>query len=94
MRAGLLSDADILGLSLGEQTLLVNLSNTFTEAGKGISAQQDRLLAYAMVNTLLCGERAKRVCFFVGGKTPADFTGEIYWAGEFYPNLGLARAQE
>jgi len=75
---------------LNDQTLLVNLSNKFEQVGESISRQQDRLLAYALVNTLLCGKRANRVSFFVGGKTPAGFTGEIDWAGPFYANRGLA----
>lgn len=93
IKAGLLSDADILGLSINEDTLIVNLSNTFAQAGKNISAGQDRLLAYAMVNTLICGEKAKRICFFEGGNTPAGFTGEIYWAGLFYPSFGMKQTK-
>ena len=88
MKTGLMTDADILGLSLNGDTLLVNLSNSFLQAGTGISSNQDRLLCYAMVNTLICGEKAKRVCFFVGGKQPENFTGEIYWSGLFYPSFG------
>jgi len=93
VKADLLNDADILGLSMNEETLVVNLSDTFTQAGQNISADQDRLLAYAMVNTLICGEKAKRISFFVAGNTPADFTGEIYWAGLFYPSFGIRQIQ-
>lgn len=83
---GQLSDADVLGLSLNGNTLLVNLSQRFLTVGKNITRQQDRLLAYAIVNTLLADGRARSVAFFVGGKTPSDFTGEIAWQGLFYPN--------
>jgi len=92
--AELMTDADILGLALNGDTLLVNLSSVFGNAGEGMTAQQDRLLAYAMVNTLLSDGRASRVCFFVNGETPSDLTGEIYWAGYFYRNLGFVRTQE
>ena len=88
---GLFSDADILGLSLTDRTLLVNLSIQFSQAGKGITAQQERLMAYAMVNTLLENSRANRLCFFMGGQAPTGFTGEIYWPGMFYINLGLVQ---
>lgn len=87
---GTLTDADILGISLSEQTLIVNLSGTFGKLGAGMTVARERLLAYAMVNTLLCGEEAKRVCFFVNGNKPTGFTGELYWPGIFYPNTGLA----
>lgn len=89
--AALLTDADILGLSLVGDTLVVNLSDRFRQAGAGISAQQDRLLAYSLTNTLLCDGRATRLYLFVSCKPAEDFTGEIYWAGPFYRNLGLAQ---
>lgn len=91
--AGVLTDADILGLSLVDGTLVVNLSDGFRTAGAGLSVQKERLLAYGLVNTLLCGNRASRVCFFVGGKPFEGFTGDIDWHGLFYENRGLAGGQ-
>ncbi len=90
---GLLSDADILGVSLQNKTLAINLSDLFIQAGEGITSQQDRLLAYAMVNTLLCDERATKICFFVNGNPLDAFTGEVYWSGYFYRNEGLVHAK-
>lgn len=90
MPAMLLTDADILGLSINDKTLLVNLSSNFDKAGEGITPQQDRILAYSLVNTLLCTNRATRVCFFVSGKTPENITGEISWSGYFYMNRGYS----
>lgn len=89
--SGALTDADILGLSLVDDALVVNFSDRFAKAGAGLGTQEDRLLAYALANTLLCSERAVRLYVYVGGKPAADFTGEIYWAGPFYHNLGLAK---
>jgi uncharacterized ParB-like nuclease family protein len=89
VNAGALTDADILGVALDGQTLLVNLSANFSAAGQGLSTAQDRLTAYAIVNTLLESNHADRVCFFAGGETPTDFSGEIYWAGCFYSDPGL-----
>lgn len=91
--AGVLTDADILGLSLVDGTLVVNLSDNFRAAGAGLSVQQERSLAYGLVNTLLCGDRASRVCFFVGGKPFDGFSGDIDWHGLFYENRGLAGVQ-
>ena len=85
-----LTDADILGISLIDGALVVNLSDTFRTAGEGISAQQERLLAYGLVDSLLCGDWATRVYFFVGGKPFEGFSGTTDWTGPFYENRGLA----
>lgn len=89
METGAISDSDMLGFSLSGNTLLVNFATTFGLLGKDISPQEDRLLAYGLVNTLSALPRIQRVCFFVSGDLPMDFTGEIYWAGDFYKNFGL-----
>lgn len=88
-----LSDADILGLSMNGNTLLVNFSRAWVASGGTLTPTQDRLLAYALVNTLLCGEQARRVQFFTAGQTPEDLTGEIDWAGPFYRNFGISNAE-
>ena len=87
---GELTDADVLGLSLSDRTLVVNLSNRFMQAADGLSEKQDRLLAYSIVNTLLCGDHADRLCFFTAGAMPNGLSGEIEWAGLFYRNIGLS----
>ena len=87
--AGILKDSDIIGISLSGDALLINLSNSFLEAGQGISAGEDRLLAYSMVDTLLHAASARRVAFFVGGSQIAGFTDEISWKGWFLENVGI-----
>ena len=84
-----LHDADILGISLNDNTLLVNFSKSFQQLGTDLTPQQDRLLAYALVNTLFCNDRVEKVRFFIIGDVPTSFSGEIYWQGDFYQNLGL-----
>lgn len=86
-----LTDADILGISLMDQVLILNLSPAFEAAGDGISPEQDRQLAYSMVNTLLQSVRANRLCVFVGGKPAQGFSGEVDWQGMFYPNFEIAQ---
>lgn len=88
---GALQDADMLGFSLSGNTLLVNFSTAFRQLGASFTPQQDRLLAYGLVNTLSSIGRIQRVCFFVGGDIPVGFTDEIYWAGDFYKNPGLVK---
>lgn len=89
MPAGVLKDSDIIGISLSGDALLINLSDSFLQAGQGISAGEDRLLAYSMVNTLLHAASARRVAFFVGGSQIAGFTDEIAWKGWFLENVGI-----
>lgn len=87
--AGMLKDSDIIGISLDGNTLLVNFSNAFLEVGKGMTAGQDRLLAYSLANTLLHAVHARRVAFFAGGNPIEGFTDEIYWKGWFLENSGI-----
>lgn len=88
---GGLRDSDLVGFSLHDTTLLVNFAPHFALVGQGFSAQQDRLLAYGLVNTLCSISRIRRVCFFVAGEWPKGFSGAIQWAGEFYKSMGLVR---
>jgi hypothetical protein len=87
--AGMLKDSDIVGISLSGDTLLVNFSSAFLAVGDGITAQQDRLLAYSLVNTLLHAANARRVAFFAGGSPIEGFTDEIFWKGWFLENPGI-----
>ncbi|MBE0601895.1 MAG: GerMN domain-containing protein, partial [Firmicutes bacterium] len=86
---GMLKDSDIIGVSLSGDTLLINLSKTFLEAGQGISETGDRLMAYSLVDTLLHAASARRIAFFVAGSQLAGFTDEISWKGWFLENVGI-----
>lgn len=85
MAKGIIDDAAIIGLALTEDTLLVNLSAAFEEAYKGEDVQQERLLAYAIVNTLCWHSRMEKVQVFVAGKPFSGFTSEIFWETSFAP---------
>lgn len=91
MKEGALTDADLVGFSMNGFTLLVNLSPTFAKVGQGFPPEQDRLLAYGIVNTISSLARIRKVRFFVAGEAPADFSGSIYWSGDFYKNTGLIK---
>ena len=80
-----ITDTMMLGFALSESTLLVNLAPGFSDAAKHLTTQEERLLAYGMVNTLCMNERIKSVCFFRSGSQFDGFGGEIYWGGLFYP---------
>lgn len=79
------TDTMLLGFSLSDNTLLVNLAPGFNDAAQRLTAEEERLLAYSMVNTLCLNERIKSVCFFRSGSQFDGFGGEIYWGGLFYP---------
>lgn len=79
MPAGAIQDTDILGLALSEGTMLVNFAPSFENVGAGMDETQERLLVYAMVNTLCAGTKADSVCFFRGGAQFDGFSGKIYW---------------
>ena len=85
MQQGCITDTDMLGFSLSDSTLLVNFSPTFSDVGKNMTGEQERLLVYSLVNTLCTNEQMKSVCFFLSGSQFDGFSGEIYWAGLFYP---------
>lgn len=80
-----ITDTTLLGFALSDSTLLVNFAPSFAEEGAPLSPDSERLFAYALVNTLCMDERIKSVCFFQSGSQFDGFTGEIYWAGLFYP---------
>ncbi|MBP3648362.1 MAG: GerMN domain-containing protein [Clostridia bacterium] len=81
----IIDDAAIIGLALADKTLLVNLSASFEKAYQGSDGQQERLLVYAIVNTLCWQSRAEKVQFFVNGKPFSGFTGELFWETSFAP---------
>lgn len=85
-----LSDSDILGLALVDDTLLVNLSARFTQ----IISQQDMnetLLCYSLVSTLCDAVNVRRVRFYFEGDMASTLSGKLYWGGEFLYNPGLIR---
>lgn len=87
---GAISDADILGLSVSGDTLLINLSARCADALRQHPEEQ-RLTAYAIVNTLCEGLGVKRVRFFFGSEVVSGLGGSLVWSGEFLHNPGLIR---
>lgn len=85
MTGNFISDTDMLGFSLTDGTLLANLSPSFFNHDYEMTANQERLLAYSIVNTLCYDLHIKSICFFESGTQFEGFTGTIYWAGLFYP---------
>lgn len=87
-----LRDADLLGVSLEEDTLLLNFSPQLTALAAGMDEAQERCMVYAMVNTLSQLPGVKRVGFYILGEQPDTFAGALFLPGDFLPNLGLIRS--
>lgn len=81
---------DILGISVEDGTLLVNLSEGFRSEIQGQGPEKETLACYSMVNTLCRNTGLRRVRFFFEGEQVEYVAGDIYWAGEFMYNIGLA----
>ncbi|MBQ7848858.1 MAG: GerMN domain-containing protein [Clostridia bacterium] len=85
-----LTDADVLGLRVSGDTLLVNLSARYADVIRQ-SGMDQRLMAYAIVNTLCRGLDVRRVRFFFGSEELTTLGGSLVWSGEFFYNPGLIR---
>ena len=80
-----IADTDLLGLALNGSTLLVNFAPSFSSVRQDMTTEEERLLAYAIVNTLCIDERIKGVCFFESGNQFEGNPGGVYWSGLFHP---------
>lgn len=83
-----LTDADILGLSVEDDTLLINLSDRYAEIIR-MSSMDQRLVAYSVINTLSEQLSIRRVRFFFGGKALDTLGSDLIWSGEFLYNPGM-----
>lgn len=86
-----LGDADLLGVGLDEQTLLLNLSPGMEEAIRSCTDAQEKLLAYALVNTLTELPAVRSICFFFSGEQQESLDGKLYWAGTFLRNVSIVQ---
>lgn len=86
-----LSDADLLGVGLSGDVMLLNFSPRFAAAAKDYDASQESLLIYAIVNTLCQLPAVRSVCFFINGSQPETLAGSLYLPGEFMKNGSLVR---
>lgn len=83
-----LTDADILGLSVQDETLLVNFSARYADIIRASECDQ-RLMAYSIVNTLCEKMNVRRVRFYFGGEALESLGSQTVWNGEFLYNPAL-----
>ena len=86
-----LGDADILGFSVQDSVLLVNLSSAFATASSSLDAAQEQLMAYSMINTLCFATELRRVRFYFGSQPWDTLAGSLWWNGEFMENTSMVQ---
>ena len=86
-----LGDADLTGVGLEENVMLLNLTQRFAAQAQGMNATQERLAVYAIVNTLCALPAVRSVCFFIAGVQPETLAGALYLPGTFLKNESLVR---
>jgi hypothetical protein len=82
-----LRDNDILGVSVHDGTLLINLSDRYGELLR--AAADQRIAAYSAVTTLCSALDVRRVRFYFGGYSLDTLDGDLIWSGEFLYNPAL-----
>jgi len=88
-----LRDPDFLGFAVEDDTLLINLSLAFQAACSQYDETRERLLIYAMVNTLCETLSLKRVRFYIADNQPEYLSGHLYLPGYFIINTGIIRTR-
>ena len=86
-----IAQEDILGVSVENRTAVVNLSGRFYSRCQSLTTQQERLLIYAMVNTLSELEHVGAVSFLVEGEQIESLSQNIYLRTALMPDPGLVQ---
>lgn len=86
--AGITED-DILGTSISQTTLVVNLSENFKRQCHSLTATQEMLLVFSMVNTLTGMNGVNSVQFLVEGEKTETLAGHLYFGDIFISNPGI-----
>ena len=86
-----LSDADILGIAVSGDTLLVNLSARAADRIRESELDQ-HLMCRGLVSALCELMKTPRVRFFFGSESVETLNGPIFWGGSFLYNPSLTQA--
>lgn len=84
---------DVLGISLVDGTMVVNLSANFYRLCQMLDADAERQLVYSIVNTLCSMADVKAVQFFVAGERAEVLSEAIYIRAPLMANPGLAQGR-
>lgn len=81
-----IKSSDLLGFTVENDTVLMNLSEDFLQHCQGLSPEEERQVIYSMVNTLAELRGIRRVRFYIAGHQPETLAGSLYLPGEFLFN--------
>ena len=82
---------DILGIRITDQDAIVNLSSNFYRCCQSLTAQQERNMIYAMVNTLTELPLVDQVSFQVEGETVDHLVSSVFLRGPLMRSPGIIR---
>ena len=85
---------DILGIRIAGGEAIVNLSSNFYRCCQGLTAQQEKNLIYAVVNTLTGLPSVSSVRFQVEGEAVDYLVSAVYLRGSLLGNPGIVRKVE
>ena len=85
-----IADSDVLGLAIDGDALTINLSARYADVLRQHPDEQ-RLIAYAIVNTMCRGLDIRRVRFFFDSTVISSLGGDVLWSGDFLYAPGLIR---
>lgn len=86
------TDADVLGVRVDSDQVLINLSGAFYQACQGMSADEARALVYSIVNTMCELPGIKSVRFYFDGERVDYLAGAICLRGPLMSNVGIVRS--
>lgn len=84
-----IAQEDILGISVENRVATVNLSGNFYSRCQSLGVQEERLLIYAMVNTLASLPQIGAVSFLIEGEQVSSLAQNIYLKTALMPDPGL-----
>ena len=84
-----LRDADLLGVSLEGNTLLLNFSDQLQALSQDWDSDAERRMVYALVNTLCEVPQVQKAAIYIQGEQPETPLHDIYLPGDFLPNYNL-----
>jgi len=84
-------EKDILDVSVGKDTITLNLSGNFRQRCKDLSEEGETLLVYGIVNTLSEVSGIRKVKFLIEGSSITELGGHLYMQSPFLKNPGLIK---
>ena len=88
-----LRDADLIGVSMEGDTLVLHFSENLMTLCGGMDETRERNMIYAMVNTLCELPQVKKVRFLINGQQPQTLAGALYLPGSCLPNRDILSAE-